>query len=333
MVYKIQQNIDRLDRTIVSQQVHGSVFTVLNRKGSGLVAQHFANKQGRVLQWDLEKPEFFTPVAVNPTTIQERNAEIQQALNFMGLSPQVTSGARDPGVTAGTAIRAKEQQMDVRHMQPAKALEQFVVDIATLLLESDKEVKPELTVAGKLERVDWDSYSMKPGDVKLTAFPVSGLPNEPEGRYQQIAEWFANGQINQQEKMLLDDMPDTNAYVDLATSMQRHVLQVLDRIVETGKFEAPDAFENWETVIQIAQSRLKQAEVRGVPDDRLRLLEQWIELAFDLMHNPDALPQPAGIMPPAGLPSAAPGLPAAPPPQVAPSAAAPATLAPAGVVQ
>lgn len=330
---KIQQNIDRLDRTIISQQVHGSVFTILNRKGSGLVAQHFANKQGRVLQWDIEKPEFFTPQAVNPELYHERDAEIQQALNFIGLSPQVTSGARDPGITAGTAIRAKEQQMDVRHMQPAKALETFVVDIATLLLESDKEVKPEMMVAGREEKVDWDNYSMEPGDVKLMAFPVSGIPNEPEAKYQEIEEMFANGEINKQEKMLLDDRPDTDAYVELATSMRRHAMQVLDRMIETGKFEAPDAYENWETVIEIAQSRLKQAQVRGVSEDRLRLVEQWIDLAFDLMHNPDALPQPAGIQAPVAA-IQAPGQAPAPPPLAAvPSAAAPPHLAPMGAIQ
>lgn len=333
ILYKIQQNIDRLDRTIVSQQIHGSVFTILNRKGSGLVAQHFANKQGRVLQWDVEKPDFVAPQAVNPEMYNERNAEIQQALNFIGLSPQVTSGARDPGITAGTAIRAKEQQMDVRHMQPAKALEMFVVDIAHLLLESDKEVKPEMMVAGRLEKVDWDSYSMEPGDIKLMAFPVSGLPNEPQAKYQQIEEMFSNGEINKQEKMLLDDRPDTDAYVELATSMQRHAMQVLDRMIESGKFEPPDAYENWETVIQIAQSRLKQAEVRGVAQDRLRLIEQWIDLAFDLMHNPDALPQPVGIQPPAAMIQAPGQAPAPPPLSAVPSAGAPPTLAPAGQVQ
>lgn len=323
ILYKIQQNIDRLDRTIISQQIHGSVFTILNRKGSGLVAQHFANKQGRVLQWDLEKPDFMTPQAGAPELYQERNAEIQQALNFIGLSPQITSGERDPGVTAGVAIRAKENQADARHLSPGQTLEQFVVDIAYLLLESDKQVKPHLTVAGKDEPVDWDSYSMVPGDVKLMAFPVSSVPNEPEGKLQQISEWFADGQINKQEKMLLDSMPDTEAYEDLATAMQKHAHQVLDRIVETGKFEAPDAYENWETVISIAQSKLKQEEVRGTSQDRLRLIEQWIDLAFDLKNNPNALPQPAGIQPPAAAIQAAGQAPAAPPLQVTPSQAAP----------
>lgn len=333
ILYKIQQNIDRLDRTIISQQIHGSVFTILNRKGSGLVAQHFANKQGRVLQWDIEKPEFFTPQAVGPELYAERDKEIQQALSFIGLSPQIASGARDPGVTAGVAIRSKENQADARHLSPGKALEQFVVDIAYLLLESDKEVKPHLKIAGRDEAVDWDSYSMEPGDVKLMAFPVSSVPNEPEGKLQQISEWFADGQINKQEKMLLDDMPDTEAYSDLATSMQQHAHQVLDRMIETGKFEPPDAYENWETVIQIAQSKLKQEEVRGTSQDRLRLIEQWIDLAFDLMHNPDALPQPAGIQPPVAA-IQAPGQAPAPPPLAAvPSAAAPPTLAPGGHVQ
>ncbi len=302
------------------------MFTILNRKGSGLVAQHFANKQGRVLNWDLEKPEFFTPSAVDPRLYEERNAEIQQAMTFIGLSPQITSGARDPGVTAGVAIRAKENQADARHLSPGQMLEQFVVDIAYLLLESDKKVKPKLCIAGKEEEINWDDYSMKPGDLKLQAFPVSSVPSEPEGKLQQISEWFADGQINKQEKMLLDSMPDTNAYEELATSMQRHVLQVLDRMIETGKFEAPDAYENWNTVIQIAQSRLKQAQVRGVPDDKLRLIEQWIELAFDLMNNPDALPQPAGIQPPAQAIQAPGQAPAPPPLQVAPSAAPPPRL-------
>ncbi len=327
---KIQQNIDRLDRTIIAQQTHGSVFTILNRKGSGLVAQHFANKQGRVLQWDGQEPKFFTPQAVTGDIYHERDAEIQQALDFIGLSPQITSGARDPGVTAGVAIRAKENQADARHLSPGQSLEQFVVDIAYLLLEVNKEIKPEMCIAGKEEPVDWDSYSMERGDIKLMAFPVSSIPSEPEGRYQTISEWFANGQINKQEKMLLDSMPDTQAYEDIATSMQRHAYQVLDRIIETGHFEAPDAYENWETVIQIAQSRLKQAQVRGVPDDRLRLIEQWIELAFDMKNNPGALPQPAGITPPVAAIQAPGQAPAAPPLQASPSIGKPMQLPPAG---
>ncbi len=329
---KIQQNIDRLDRTIISQQIHGSVFTILNRKGSGLVAQHFANKQGRVLQWDAQEPKFFTPQAVTNDIYHERDAEIQQALNFIGLSPQITSGARDPGVTAGIAIRAKENQADSRHLSPGQSLEQFVVDIAYLLLEVNKEIKPELKIAGRDEPVDWDSYSMDRGDIKLMAFPVSSIPSEPEGRLQQISEWFANGQINKQEKMLLDAMPDTNAYEDLATSMQRHVYQLLDQIVEKGAvgFEPPDAYENWETVISIAQSRLKQAQVRKVSQDRLRLIEQWIDLCFDAKNNPNAMPQPAGIMPPVAAIQAPGQAPAPPPIQASPSIAKPMQLPPAG---
>ena len=331
---KIQQNIDRLDRTIIAQQIHGSVYTIMNRKGSGLVAQHFANKQGRVLQWDgPSEPTFHAPVPAGADLYRERDAEIQQALNFIGLSPQITSGARDPGITAGVAIRAKENQADARHLSPGQSLEQFVTDIAYLLLEVNKEIKPPLKTAGKDEPVDWDDYSMERGDIKLMAFPVSSIPNEPEGRYQTISEWFANGQINKQEKMLLDSMPDTQAYEDIATSMQRHAYQELDNIIEKGAsgFDAPDAFENWDTVIQIAQSRLKQAQVRGVPQDRLRLVEQWIELCFDMKNNPGALPQPAGITPPTTAIQAPGQTPGTPPAlQTAPSIPRPMQPAPAG---
>ena len=332
-VLKIQQNLDRLDRTIISQQIHGSVYTVLNRKGSGLVAQHFANKQGRVLQWDIEKPEFLPPIEAGRDLYRERDQEIENAMKFMGLSQQITSGARDPGVTAGIAIRAKDQQADARHLSPGQSLEMFVTDIATLLLEGLKEIKPEMTVGGKSEPVEWDKLSMKPGDVKIMAWPVSSIPTEPEGRYQQIAEMFANGEINKQEKMLLDSKPDTDAYDELATAMQQHAYKTLGEIMRTGKLSPPDAYENWDTVISIAQSFLKLQENKGAPDDKLRLVEQWIDLCFDMKDNPDALPQPAGIQPPQ-VAIQTPGQAPAPPPMQTPaSLPRPSQLAPPPVVQ
>jgi hypothetical protein len=306
---------------------------VLNRKGSGLVAQHFANKQGRVLQWDIEKPEFHTPQAVTPDLYQERDREIENAMKFIGLSPQITSGARDPGVTAGVAIRAKENQADARHLSPGQTLEQLVVDVAYLLLEVDKEIEPELYVAGKLKAQDWQKFDMERGDTKLLAWPVSSIPTEPEGRYQQIAEEFANGQITKQEKMLLDGRPDVDAFDDLATAMQSHVMQALDDIMRTGKLAPPDAYENWDTVIPIAQSYLKLQEVRRAPDDRLRLIEQWIDLAFDIKQNPGALPVSTGVQPPQ-VAIQTPGQAPAPPPMQTPaSLPRPSQLAPPPVVQ
>lgn len=293
--------------------------TLFIEGNSRVSSKTLTNAQWNIVRYEGVKPEYDTPKAVSQE-VYDWYATIKQA-GFMrfGIAPEDAGSLKPPGLNSGRALITYEQIRDARHVNMAKALEDFVTDIAYKLID----VAKELNLAAVLPegRIDWGDVEMQPGSFKLRAFPVSSLPSEPAGRQQIIDNWFANGIISRQDKLRLEMVPDTEHYASMATAAQDEIEWTLDQIVDTGQFQPPEIYEDLVMALKIAQARYLYEKVRRTPRPILKLLQQFIMAIVKLSTNPTSLPQ-VGAMPPVGIQPPTTDAPAPSPIQVAPAVGA-----------
>src|SRR6185369_310324 len=95
---------------------------------------------------------------------------------------------------------------DSRHVDLSQRLEDFVTDVAKLIIAVAQEVKPKVVDPRRRGAViNWEDVALAFDPTDLTsshfnarAFPMSRLPQTIAGREQQIPDWLANGQITKE---------------------------------------------------------------------------------------------------------------------------------------
>lgn len=224
----------------------------------------------------------------------ERQTLIQTAFQRNGISPQQSTGEKPSGLSSGVAILAFNQLDDSRHVAISQRLEDFVDDIGSLILDEAEEMNPTVYVAGK-NTVSWKDVGIERRRGKLKSFPMSRLPTLPSARLQQIENWFADGTITKATKLRLENVPDTQGYIDMATASENMVLTQIDTMIETGKYDPPIPYTDLASALQMAQSRYQQEYVDKTPPDRLRLLMRYIAQLRQMISKaaPKSQPMPA----------------------------------------
>jgi hypothetical protein len=316
-----QVEINRHVDLIHENQLHFGPNRWLVEGNSKIRTEQLGARPGAITRYMGAKPEAHTATPNSPEMYTSLQNWIDRAYLRVGLNQQTAAGLKQPGITSGRALRTMLQIEDSRNKALQIALERFVKDIAELVLEEAEAVKPTVDSRGVLAGpLRWDDVK---GDGRVGVFPVSSLPSDPPGRQQQIADWYADGTIDRRAYFRLQQMPDVKAFAILATAADDLIESTLDNIVRTGKYEAPEAFSDPETIAQALKMGLARyyLEKRLKTDPKtLRLLQRWISAAAELASDP------AGqVMAPAA-PGGAPPV-AAPPVQVSPTIAPPAQLA------
>lgn len=317
-----QLEVNRTMAVIHEGQKHGAIGTILAREDSNISTKQLQSSlQQRIVRYDTEKPDFVAPPAVSPEIYAYRREIKDEFLMRIGVSSQQAGGVKDPGITSGRALITMEQIHDRRNINWAKNAEDYLTDVADLTYEAAEAIKLKVdTPEGPIE---WDQIAMRPGGARRRAFPISALPSEPAGRQQRIATWYANGFISRSEAFRLEDVPDTERFVSLATAVQDELEWTLDKIITEQKYYPPEVYDDPATAIQTVNARYHYEKRRAAPPRVLKLLRDFMAQLAELAANPAALP-PAPPAPQAVAPS---------PVQTAPDMGAPVAPAPAQPMQ
>jgi hypothetical protein len=273
---------------------------------------------------------------VEPIVVQSNAADayaelerwINRGFQRVGLSQPQTMGEKQPGITSGKALRTMVQIEDARNQSLQISIERLVKDIAELAVEAADEINLRVQLPGVFGKsIAWGDLGLKDELRKIQVFPVSALPNDPAGRQQQIAEWFADGTINKRTYFRLQNMPDTTGEIRLMTAGDDLIDATLDEIVKTGKFVSPEPYDDMGAAIARAQSRywLEKRLNKGKPEARkmLRQLQAFMAALSTQMESGQQFLAPPAPSPGPGIVAPA-GAPAAPPQQSAPTLPPPA---------
>jgi hypothetical protein len=304
-----------INRTLISIQRSlylGGTHKIFVKNGSKVIKSHFDNMIGTILEYAGDTaPQYVVPQLVQPEIYAHLENMIQKGYEQPGVSQLSASSQKPRGLDSGKALRAYDDIQVQRFQTVAQRYEQFFVDLAKVTVSVARKAYDqagELTVRvpGKrfIETIDWKEVSLEDDQFQLQIYPVSKLPNDPEGRLATIQEMMAGGLIAPDQGRRLLDFPDLEAEENLANAVQDYLHKVFDEMVESGEYTPPEPFDDLEKARKMALEYYAQAKLNNLPEKKLDLIRTFLK-QIDVLMPP---PQP-GMMAPGVSPAAAPANP------------------------
>jgi hypothetical protein len=314
-----------INRTLISIQRSlylGGTHKIFVKSGSKVIKSHFDNMIGTILEYAGDTaPQYVVPQLVQPEIYQHLENMIQKGYQLPGVSQLSASSLKPMGIDSGKALRAVDDIQVQRFQTIAQAYEDFSVQVARNDVHVAKQIydedgKLEVKVPGKrfIETINWKEVDLPEDDYHLQVYPVSKLPNNPEGRLATIQEMMGAGLLTPEAGKRLLDYPDLEAEENLTNASIDYLHKILDEIVDEGKYTAPEPFDRMDKARELALEYYAQGKLNNMAEDRLELLRQFMK-QLDMLQQAAMTPPPgAGPVGPGGPPMGAPtDQPVAPP--------------------
>jgi hypothetical protein len=263
------------------------------------------------------KPEYEVASCVP----QELYAQLQRLIDYgyqqCGVSSLQATSQKPAGLNSGEAIRSYDDISTDRFASLSRRYDNLFIDLAYAITDlakdiAEREGQYQTVYPGKngVKKIDLPKASLLQDPFVIQAFNASSLPREPAGRLQKVSEMITSGMITLKEGRRLLDFPDLNQAETLASAAEERVFQILDDIIEDGKYTEPDPFMD----LQFAQQTVVEyINLYG----SAKLEEEKMEQLRTFFTQIQALVQAATPPPPPMVPGSTGGVPApavSPPP-------------------
>lgn len=287
-----------INRTLISIQRSlylGGTHKIFVKSGSKVIKSHFDNMIGTIMEYAGDTPpQYVVPQLVQPEIYQHLENMIQKGYQLPGVSQLSSSGLKPMGLDSGRAIRSYDQMQDQRFQTVSQGYEQFAVqvarnDVAVAKRIYEREGSLTVKVPGKrfIESIDWKDVDMENDEFHLQVYPVSKLPNDPEGRLQTIQEMMQGGLISPEAGRRLLDYPDLEAEENLGNATADYLHKILDEIVDEGKATAPEKYDRLDKARELALEYYAMGKVNDLDEEKLEMLRTFMK-QLDML-----VPQPA----------------------------------------
>jgi hypothetical protein len=281
---------------------HTKIWLPLNSKVN---KGHFTGDAGRFIEGAV-KPEPIVFPAVSPEVYRWFDRLLELAYQMSGVAVAAARSEKPAGTTSGRAIRLTADLQSKRFLDFARAYEQFYIDVSreiVRLMERLSEEDSSYDVAyqgkGHAERIAWNDVRIDESSYILQTWPTNLLPSTPQGKLDSVVDLVSTGfterlGIPAEQILKLLDFPDIEAAFGLVTASWDRVEQILEIMLDEGKYLPPEPFYNLSLCLGAAVRHYQQWQIWGVPEERMELLRQWIGdcKALLLAANPPAPPPP-----------------------------------------
>lgn len=277
-----------------------------------------------------EKPEVITPEPLAQSVYSHLENLFNKAFQIPGISQLDASSQKPAGLVSGEALDAYADISTERFSVPQTRLQDAMIQLTHLILEGSAEIaeeNPEFdvmspdAVEGHAYKVNYKANELQKNEYVLRIFDQNALSDDPAEKMSQVASGVAAGMISPKKAERLLDYPDLKGDEDVTTISYNAVRWSIYMMLSKGVYKSPMPFFDLATGIQQVQGALIQAWKDGAPEERQKLLRNWISDATTMLTPPAP---PPGPMPP-GAPPPGPGggqsavpppsnLPGAPPP-------------------
>ena len=222
---------------------------VFQEEGSKVVSSHHNNEIGAIIKYRGVKPIYEVAPSNAPELYAERDKLIQYGYQQCGVSALQATSQKPSGLNSGEAIRSYDDISTDRFASLARRYDNFFIDLAYQIVQLAKEIAE---VQGQYStiypnkngiiEVDLPAADLIEDAFVIQCFTKSSLPKDPAGRLAKITEMVQAGMLSLQEGRRLLDYPDLEQIEQLANAGEERILQVLDAIIEKGKYTPPDPF-------------------------------------------------------------------------------------------
>ncbi len=266
-----------------------------------------------LLKWGGEvAPQAVVWPAVAPEVYTHGDRIWQRMFEVVGISQLSAQSQKPAGLNSGKALQTYADIESERFQVSYRLYQNFFLRLARQTIALAREIGDEnpdfmiKTVTRKTMRaVKWADANLDDNDFEMMEAATSAFALTPEAKMQQIQDSLNSGSplITPQEGRRLLEDPDLDAFDAMADASYNLVMDQISDILEEGEFNPPVPMMNLDEAIKLGQFSWLEALRQGAPQDRLDMLEDWIQQAIDLQPPPPApvMPHP-GPMPPGAHP-------------------------------
>lgn len=286
---------------------------VFQEDGSKVVAAHHNNEIGVIVKYRGTKPTYEVAPCNAPELYAERDKLIQYGYQQSGVSALQAGSQKPQGLDSGEAIRTYDDISTDRFASLSRRYDNFFIDLAYQIIDLAKDIAVEhgeySTVypnKNGTKEIDLPKAALIEDSFVIQCFTQSSLPKDPAGRLQKITEMVQSGMITLQEGRRLLDYPDLEQVEKLANAAEERILQILDNIVENGKYTPPDPFIDLELATTITAQYVNLYATTNLSESRSQQLKDF----FTQVQAIKAAAMPAPMSGPQAQPQAVPQAPA-----------------------
>jgi hypothetical protein len=312
----IQLSINKLLKMVQAAQEYMCVPRVFMEAGSNVAKQKVFDMGIIEYAAGSAPPIFNTAPAMPPEIYSFLDTLFKKAYEISGVSQLSASAQKPAGLNSGVALREYQDINTERFAIQGDRYEQLFLELGKMMIDLTKELyedNPDLSIKSKnkkfVETIKWSDVDLKEDQFTMECFPVSSLPETPEGRLQFVQELAQAGLIEPENIMELMSIPDVEGFLNLKNSSYEDTMKILDDMIDNGKYERPDPYMNLQLARTLAQGLYLKCSTTDLEQDRLDLLRQFMDDCDILMQqaeeqNNQPPPPPEQMQPgsPQGVP-------------------------------
>lgn len=281
-------------------------------------------------------PIFVNPQGFSESTLSWLRLNYDKSFELTGVSQMSAGSRKEPGVTAGVALRTIANMETERFSVIFSAFEQMVaVDIPRHQIACTRELHAEhqdfaVSWPGSkfLQSFKWGEVSLEDDQYVMQPYAVAGIVNSPADRIQLAQDLYNSGNISNDAFLRVLQFKDTDGELERSNAqysvVERYIESWLDATPEsqedgTFRYRAPIPFmDHVAALLQVARAFMV-AELEGAPDFNLDFFLTFMRQCDEQIQKLEARRAQAaqGIPPGAGgapAPMGAPPVPGAPAP-------------------
>jgi hypothetical protein len=287
-----QIEINKMLRTIQKSFHLGSAFKVFLEQGSKVVREHINNEVGSIVYYRGAPPQYYVPQTVHPEYFRHLEFLIRQSYEEAGVSQLAASSRKPSGIESGKALREYNDINTERFAVVSQAYEATFLHTAKIYLDLVKDMAAkgnDLQVVAEskkfMRKIKWSEVQMDDNEFVMQMFPTSMLPHEPVGRLAYVQELIQGGFVSPEWGSRLLDIPDTEAYANIANAPIDIILMSAESILEGREYIPPEPNDNLALAKDIFTKIYAKARLDNAPEDVLEKLRRWIQQADNLMNR------------------------------------------------
>lgn len=291
----LQLEINKILRTIQVSMHLVSVPKLLVEASSKIIDAHLNNKIGGIIKYIGSKPDTFNMGQIPPELFNHLERLYAKAYEVLGISQLSANALKPSGLESGKALRVyneieSERFVDVSQLYEQASLDaiEIMIDLTKDIAESDENFSVKSASNKFLKTIKWSEIDLEDDKYTLQLFPVSFFSNTPSARLAEVQELMGAGLISPEEGRKLMDFPDLKGFYKRSNSSIDDIEAQVERMVDSGQYEAPEPYQNLTYGIQFMQQVYLMYRAEKAPESTLELLRQWMDDANEMLQRSQA---------------------------------------------
>lgn len=237
---------------------------------------------------------------VGPELFQQEDRTWQRGFQMTGINEQAAMGTRPAGLNSAPAQREWNEINQDRLSLVALDFQGAHVDVGERLLTSIAKL-PTYVINIKdpnghwLKKMRAQDLQLDRSDYVIQAYPIGALPLTPTGKLASAADLLQAGAIDVDEFRDICNFPDLKAKINIHRASEKAIEALISKMLQSGDYEAPPDFLDLAYAMKYAVARWANGVAENMPEQKLQLLESFIQNCKAKLPPPPAPPAPAAL--------------------------------------